>query len=226
METKTNYMNKNTNEGLLENKPRKKYTVDKVKKADSDKKYRLKNMETLKIRSKELRELPENKAKIVAHNAKNRKQINDSHRAYIANRTAENPLFLQARQLRAHISRTFQRALNGEGNIDRYHDILGCTIRHWFDYIISQFTDGMTLENRDSFQLDHKAPISCAISEEELIRLHHWTNYQPLTRSENARKGKVINPSIKAKVLNLQGRKLTKPTSSIRGVQFYTEKTI
>ena len=219
-------MNNNTNEGLPENKPLKKYAVDKVKKAAADKRYKLKNMEAIKIRSKEKRELPENKAKIVARNAKNRKQINDSHRAYVAKRTAENPLFLQARQLRAHISRTFQRALNGEGNIDRYHDILGCTVRHWFDHIVSQFTDGMTLEDRDSFQLDHKAPISCATSEEELIRLHHWTNYQPLTHSENARKGKVINPSIKARVLNPQGRKLTKPTSSVRGVQFYTENTI
>ena len=37
--------------------------------------------------------------------------------------------------------------------------------------------------------IDHKIPLASAITEEEILKLNHWTNLQYLTPSDNLRKG-------------------------------------
>lgn len=61
-------------------------------------------------------------------------------------------------------------------------------------YIESKFTEGMTWENHgqsnvcDKWQLDHIIPINSATSEEEMIKLNHYSNFQPLCETENKSK--------------------------------------
>lgn len=68
-------------------------------------------------------------------------------------------------------------------------EILGCSIPDFVSHIESQFKVGMSFDNRKDWHLDHIIPISYAKTEEEIIKLNHYTNYQPLWASENLAKG-------------------------------------
>jgi hypothetical protein len=47
----------------------------------------------------------------------------------------------------------------------------------------------MNWENRSKWHLDHIYPTSLAQSVEEIIKLNHYTNFQPMWAEENIRKG-------------------------------------
>ena len=92
------------------------------------------------------------------------------------------------------ITNSFKRVLNGKvSKSKRTFEILGCTIPEFIEHLQSLFTEGMTLENHgnceECWQIDHKIPISSAKTEEEIYKLNHYTNLQPLWRNDNLTKG-------------------------------------
>ena len=56
-------------------------------------------------------------------------------------------------------------------------------------YIASLFQKGMSWDNYGEWHLDHIKPISLATTEEEVYKLCHYTNYQPLWAKDNIIKG-------------------------------------
>ena len=58
---------------------------------------------------------------------------------------------------------------------------------------LHKFTEGMSLDimGRD-IHIDHIIPLSSAKTEEEVYRLCHYTNLQPLWAEENLKKGNRI----------------------------------
>lgn len=74
----------------------------------------------------------------------------------------------------------------------RSEEILGCSFQQFKDYIESQFTDGMSWSNHGEWHLDHKVPLSLANNVDELIKLNHWTNFQPLWSDDNLSKGDTL----------------------------------
>jgi hypothetical protein len=73
-------------------------------------------------------------------------------------------------------------------------EILGCSWLEFKIHIEKQFTNGMTWENHgvNGWHLDHIKPLSLAKSEEELYKLNHYSNLQPLWADENIRKSNKI----------------------------------
>jgi hypothetical protein len=56
----------------------------------------------------------------------------------------------------------------------------------------------MTLENHGEWHLDHIIPLASATTEEEIIKLNHYTNFQPLWAEENLSKGdRIIEQQLK-----------------------------
>ena len=47
----------------------------------------------------------------------------------------------------------------------------------------------MNFNNYGKWHLDHIKPISLATSEDDIIKLNHYTNFQPLWAEENIIKG-------------------------------------
>jgi hypothetical protein len=85
---------------------------------------------------------------------------------------------------------------NGGKKDSRTYQILGCTLKEFKLYIESKFESWMTWDNQGNpkdgifefnktWDLDHIIPISSAKTEEELLKLNHYENFQPLCSKIN-----------------------------------------
>jgi hypothetical protein len=89
------------------------------------------------------------------------------------------------------INSAFKRC--GYKKSSRTHEILGCSFEDFKLYLESKFEPWMTWDNRGKYNgdlnhgwdLDHIIPISTAKTEEDVIRLNHYTNFQPLCSYTN-----------------------------------------
>jgi hypothetical protein len=72
-------------------------------------------------------------------------------------------------------------------------EILGCTFEEFKIHLESKFEPWMTWENRGLYNgelnygwdIDHIIPLATASSEEDVIRLNHYSNLQPLCSKIN-----------------------------------------
>jgi hypothetical protein len=73
-------------------------------------------------------------------------------------------------------------------------DIVGADSKTIKDYIEKQFTEGMTWENYGYYgwHIDHKIPLSSAKTVEEVYKLCHYTNLQPMWSYDNFKKSSKI----------------------------------
>jgi hypothetical protein len=102
----------------------------------------------------------------------------------------KNPLYKLQCNLRSLISKSISR--QGYKKKSKSQKIIGCSFTELKSYIENKFTEGMTWENYGKWHIDHIYPSSLAKSEEEMIRLNHYTNFQPLWAEDNIRKGNKI----------------------------------
>jgi len=74
-------------------------------------------------------------------------------------------------------------------------DIVGCSPEFLKEHIEKQFTEGMSWELMGQhIHIDHIIPLSLAKTEEEIYKLCHYTNLQPLWAEDNLRKSnKILN---------------------------------
>lgn len=102
---------------------------------------------------------------------------------------------------RGIISSSFKRALNGSKvKSCKSLDILGCSMEFFMEYIEGLFTEGMSWDNYGAcmesnckvWNLDHQYPISLANSEEEILKLNHYSNFKPMWAIENIQKSNKI----------------------------------
>lgn len=69
---------------------------------------------------------------------------------------------------------------------------LGCTIEELKLHIEKLFQSGMNWNNHGKWHLDHIIPIAIADTEEDVYKLNHYTNLQPLWAEDNIKKGDTI----------------------------------
>ena len=88
----------------------------------------------------------------------------------------------------------FLNTTNFNIKVNNTYNIVGCTPEELKVYIEKQFTYGMTWDNHnhDGWHIDHIIPLSSAKTEEEVHKLCHYTNLQPLWCEDNYKKGKTI----------------------------------
>jgi len=73
------------------------------------------------------------------------------------------------------------------------NNIIGCSSDELVKHLEKQFQIGMTWENYGEWHIDHIIPQSLAKTEDELYRLNHYTNLQPLWKEDNLRKSNKIS---------------------------------
>ena len=71
-------------------------------------------------------------------------------------------------------------------------DIIGCDYNFLVKHIECQFIKDMNWNNKEFWQIDHIIPLHSAKTKEDLIKLCHYSNLQPLWAEENYKKrGKI-----------------------------------
>jgi hypothetical protein len=105
-------------------------------------------------------------------------------------RLKEDPLFAMKLRLRKATSKAFYRA--GYTKRSKTTEMLGCSWEEAKSHIESGFTDGMNWDNRSKWHIDHIIPLASAKNEDELKKLCHYTNLQPLWGRDNIIKSNKI----------------------------------
>lgn len=125
-------------------------------------------------------------------NCKNCQRIDNKKniKKYVKKRKKIDPLFKLQQNIRCSIRNSIRK--QGYTKRSSTHKILGCDFETLKKHIERQFTKGMTWDNQGEWHLDHIYPVSLAKNEEELIKLNHYTNFQPLWAEDNLRKSNNI----------------------------------
>ena len=150
----------------------------------------------------------ENKEKVKAYYQENKEEIVEQKKAYyqknkekIAERNKKrynsDPLFKFTQLYRNSLVRAFESI----GKKENHHSLKILGFKKWqefADHLSKQFYDHpitgekMTFENHGEgegcWQIDHIIPLLTAKTEEDVIRLSHYTNLQPLWTIDHLKK--------------------------------------
>lgn len=172
------HKNKNEKDGL--------YTQCKYCVQKRDKKYRQKNRESILKQKKEYYQ----KVKVLISEHRKSKEYRDIINIKKKQRKETDPLY----KMKCTISNLIYNSIKNKKftKKSKSFEILGCSYEHFREHIENQFTDGMSWENAGEWHYDHIYPVSLAKTEEELIKLNHYTNFQPLWAKDNLSKSNKI----------------------------------
>lgn len=153
------------------------------------KSYREKNSEVRKEKLREwyLKNTEYAKLKAKMYRQENREALAKKAAEYRREKMKNDPLYALKVRIRGLIG--VKLWSNGYTKRSRTHTILGCSFEDFRSHIEEQFTEGMSWNNHGEWHLDHITPIASAKSEEDVIRLNHYTNFRPLWAIDNLRKG-------------------------------------
>lgn len=164
-----------------------------------NKENKLKNKDSIDIYNKKY--YSKNKEYYKKYRANNVDKYRDYHRNYCANRLKEDPIFKLKRNIRSLIGVTFKNH-NVKKSI-KSKDILGMDLIDFKRYIEDRFEPWMTWDNHGKYNgelnhgwdLDHIIPISSAKTKDDIIKLNHYSNFQPLCSYTNRtiKKGSTLN---------------------------------
>ena len=186
----------------LESKIYREKNPEKRKKTISD--YYEYNKETLKEKQLNYKFLNHDKLKETKNKSyhknkeKNKERVkeyrknNRIKRAQYQKKLLENNIIYKISQLcRSRIYHFLNK--NNIFKKNKTFDIIGCPPQFLKEHLEKQFTEGMSWDLMGQhIHIDHIIPLSSANTEEEVYKLCHYTNLQPLWAEDNLKKGSKI----------------------------------
>lgn len=107
---------------------------------------------------------------------------------------ANDPLYDFKMKCRRMLKESFQR--RGFRKQSKFKDIVGLSPAELSGYLIKTFIDRYgyepNLKTRYAYHIDHIIPICTASTEEDVLKLSHYTNLQLLTAEDNLKKGSSV----------------------------------
>ena len=168
---------------------------DKVK--ERQKIYIKKNKTKLNLYKKNYR--INNKDKIKEYYKKNKGRLNKKNILNTQKRLDTDPLFKLGHRIRTTIYLSIKRLEYSKKT--KTYNILKCDYDFFMQWLNGVASNGYTYGIGD-LHLDHVIPISLAETEDEVILLNHYSNYQLLSADENLAKSNLyVNPVNLARVL-------------------------
>lgn len=165
----------------------------KEKQSEYAKKYYDENRDNILEEKKEYWELNKEKIKEKKkkYKSENKDKINEWRREYNRKRKESDIVFKLSHNIRNLIRLSFKN--NNHRKNAKTYDILGCSFEEFKAHLENKFQDWMNWENKGLYNgdfnygwdIDHIIPVSSASKEEELIKLNHYTNLQPLCSKVN-----------------------------------------
>ena len=152
--------------------------------------WRKNNKEKIQKLGKKYRE--EHKEYIKNYNLQNKEKINEQKRIKRNKRLINDPLYKLTRNIRCRIYMFFKKRNITKRN--KTFEIVGCTPQELRNHIENQFTEGMNWNNYGVYgwHVDHRIPLDAGKNEEEIYKLCHHKNLQPLWANENLKKSNKI----------------------------------
>ena len=174
-----------------------KKNADKLKeqKKEYDKLYNETNKEFKKQQNKEYYEKTKLKRKLEYEKLKNdvdyQNKQKEKRREYQKNRLKSDPLFKLTRNIRVSINLGLKKISQQKPTKTEY--ILGCSFESLKQHLESKFEPWMTWDNYGLYNgelnygwdIDHIIPQSSGLTIDEVIKLNHYTNLQPLCSKIN-----------------------------------------
>ena len=119
----------------------------------------------------------------------NKDKVNEYSRLWKKYERLKNPKY----KIISNIRERTKDYLNYKGDNPNktIKDVIGCEPYFLKEYLENKFTEGMSWDNYGFYgwHIDHIIPLSSAKNEEEIYKLCHYTNLQPLWSTENLKKG-------------------------------------
>lgn len=176
------------------------YLANKEKIKEKAKLWKEENKGKVKTYSENYRENNPNKIKEwrkeniehVKEWRKNYKENNKEKRnEYEKDKKSSDPLYKLKSNIRSRIGKSFKSFLTTKSSSSV--DILGCSFEDLKLHLESKFESWMTWDNRGLYNgelnygwdIDHVIPLSNAKTIEDVIRLNHYSNLQPLCSKIN-----------------------------------------
>ena len=160
---------------------------------DKNKKYHRKRWDSDLEHREKVNNSSKKRFQRLYHNDEEFKQkVIDKQVNYHRDRCKTDELYKFKTDIRKVVYSAFKR--KGHDKNFKSRQILGEEWGVIKDYIESQFSEGMTWDNYGEWVFDHKIPISICQTDEEVIRLNHYTNFQPLWHKDNLIKRDKILP--------------------------------
>lgn len=106
---------------------------------------------------------------------------------YKIKRLKTDKFFLFKKRVRSLVTQSLKN--HGYSKKSKTCEIIGCSFEDFKLHIEKQFQEGMSWENRHLWHIDHRVPLASANTEEEIIKLNHFTNLQPMWAEDNLKKG-------------------------------------
>lgn len=118
-----------------------------------------------------------------------RKSYREHYNAWYREKKLQDKLF----RLRENVSSFTCRIIKNKTITNKSYEYVGCSTEELIKYIEKQFKPWMTWDNHGKYNgklnygwdIDHIIPLSSAKTEEELKKLSHYTNIQPLDSKIN-----------------------------------------
>lgn len=160
------------------------------KRKETVNKFYLKNKESELLRFKLYRENnPEKRKKTIEkYYESNKTVINKKQVIRNKKKYKTNPLYRLIHNLRIRT----KEYLKQHRSSSKTFDVIGCSPQFLREHLERQFKDGMSWDNYGSWHIDHITPLSSANCTEDINKLCHYTNLQPLWAYENLSKGNKI----------------------------------
>lgn len=183
---------------------------NKEKKKEYMRMWYEKNKESVKEKTKEYR----NNNKELVHDmnkkyhADNKDKLNENSREYYKKNKKQKNLYQKNRKnvdpnykLKSNVRTLISNIIKGRNKGSRTIEIIGCSFDDFKKYIESKFEPWMTWDNYGKYNgtekygwdIDHIIPICSTINDEEVLKLNHYTNLQPLCSYTNRvlKRGKI-----------------------------------
>ena len=126
------------------------------------------------------------KEKVCYYYSNNKEKYNE----YLKNKRKNDIIFNLKCNIRSRIFFYLKKKNILKNN--RTFEIVGITPIELKKYLEKKFINDMSWENQGKWHIDHIIPLSSAKTEDELYRLCHYTNLQPLWAEDNLKKGNKI----------------------------------
>lgn len=123
----------------------------------------------------------------------NKEKLREYHTKYVHNRRKNDDIFRLKSQIRHLINQSFRR--KGKQKRGKAEEIVGCDFETLYNYLLETYKQNYGIEwnGVDEVHIDHIIPLSTVETEEEIIKLCHYTNLQLLKAKDNLSKNDKLN---------------------------------